>query len=221
MTVLIAEDMDILRQDIRETLEKTGEISVVAEASAGKSASEQYFIHKPDIVLMDIEMESKTDGIEAAEKILQGDPGAKIIYLTSHDSDEIILSALATGAKDYVVKGCSDEDLISHIKSVMEGSCNLDSRVQSVLMGEYSRVKKQEKGLLYFVENLSRLTPVEREMIGLLIKGYRIREIADKRNVEIVTVKSQIRTLLQKVGLSRTRELVKIIEELGLSYLFT
>ena len=62
---------------------------------------------------------------------------------------------------------------------------------------------------------------MERELITLLIKGYRIREIADKRNVEIVTVKSQIRTLLQKVGLSRTKELVKIIEELGLSYLFT
>ena len=170
---------------------------------------------------MDIEMESKTAGIEAAEKILEKDSGARIIYLTSHDSDEIIVSALATGARDYVVKGCGDDVLISHIKSVMDGSCNLDSRVQAVLMGEYSRVKKQEKGLLYFVENLSRLTPVERELITLLIKGYRIREIADKRNVEIVTVKSQIRTLLQKVGLSRTKELVKIIEELGLSYLFT
>ena len=221
MTVLIAEDMDILRQDIRETLERTGEMTVVAEAATGRSASEEYFIHKPDIVLMDIEMESRTAGIEAAERILEGDPDAKIIYLTSHDSDEIIVSALATGARDYVVKGCCDSDLLSHIRSVMEGSCNLDSRVQSVLMGEYSRVKKQEKGLLYFVENLSRLTPVEREMISLLIKGYRIREIADKRNVEIVTVKSQIRTLLQKVGLSRTKELVKIIEELGLSYLFT
>ena len=221
MTVLIAEDMDILRQDIRDTLEKTGDIKVVSEAATGKSAADEYFIHKPDIVLMDIEMESKTAGIEAAEKILEKDPEARIIYLTSHDSDEIIVSALATGARDYVVKGCSDEDLLTHIRSVMEGSCNLDSRVQAVLMGEYSRVKKQEKGLLYFVENLSRLTPVEREMIGLLIKGYRIREIAEKRNVEIVTVKSQVRTLLQKVGLGRTKELVKIIEELGLSYLFT
>lgn len=221
MTVLIAEDMDILRQDIRETLEKTGEITVVAEAASGKAALEEYLLHRPDIVLMDIEMESKTAGIEAAEKIQEKDPGARIIYLTSHDSDEIIVSALATGARDYVVKGCGDDVLISHIKSVMDGSCNLDSRVQAVLMGEYSRVKKQEKGLLYFVENLSRLTPVERELITLLIKGYRIREIADKRNVEIVTVKSQIRTLLQKVGLSRTKELVKIIEELGLSYLFT
>ena len=221
MTVLIAEDMDILRQDIRDTLEKTGDIKVVSEAATGKSAADEYFIHKPDIVLMDIEMESKAAGIEAAEKILEKDPEARIIYLTSHDSDEIIVSALATGARDYVVKGCSDEDLLTHIRSVMEGSCNLDSRVQAVLMGEYSRVKKQEKGLLYFVENLSRLTPVEREMIGLLIKGYRIREIAEKRNVEIVTVKSQVRTLLQKVGLGRTKELVKIIEELGLSYLFT
>ena len=210
MTVLIAEDMDILRQDIRETLEKTGEITVVAEAASGKAALEEYLLHRPDIVLMDIEMESKTAGIEAAEKILEKDSGARIIYLTSHDSDEIIVSALATGARDYVVKGCGDDVLISHIKSVMDGSWNLDSRV-----------KKQEKGLLYFVENLSRLTPVERELITLLIKGYRIREIADKRNVEIVTVKSQIRTLLQKVGLSRTKELVKIIEELGLSYLFT
>ncbi|MGN0907042.1 MAG: response regulator transcription factor, partial [Bullifex sp.] len=155
MTVLIAEDMDILRQDIRETLEKTGDIKVVAEAATGKSASDEYFSHKPDIVLMDIEMESKTAGIDAAERILEDDPDARIIYLTSHDSDEIIVSALATGARDYVVKGCSDEDLLSHIRSVMEGSCNLDSRVQAVLMGEYSRVKKQEKGLLYFVENLS------------------------------------------------------------------
>ena len=132
MTVLIAEDMDILRQDIREILEKTGEIMVVAEAASGKAALEEYLLHRPDIVLMDIEMESKTAGIEAAEKILEKDPGARIIYLTSHDSDEIIVSALATGARDYVVKGCGDDVLISHIKSVMDGSCNLDSRVQEI-----------------------------------------------------------------------------------------
>ena len=84
MTVLIAEDMDILRQDIRETLEKTGEITVVAEAASGKAALEEYLLHRPDIVLMDIEMESKTAGIEAAEKILEKDSGARIIYLTSH-----------------------------------------------------------------------------------------------------------------------------------------
>ena len=82
MTVLIAEDMDILRQDIRETLEKTGEIMVVAEAASGKAALEEYLLHRPDIVLMDIEMESKTAGIEAAEKILEKDSGARIIYLT-------------------------------------------------------------------------------------------------------------------------------------------
>ena len=145
MTVLIAEDMDILRQDIRETLEKTGEITVVAEAASGKAALEEYLLHRPDIVLMDIEMESKTAGIEAAEKILEKDSGARIIYLTSHDSDEIIVSALATGARDYVVKGCGDDVLISHIKSVMDGSCNLDSRVQAVLIGNTAGLRSRKR----------------------------------------------------------------------------
>lgn len=220
ITVLVADDMAIIRNKIIRVIENSGRYKVVSSVETGVEALSEYKEKRPDIVLLDIEMESQKSGIEAAERILELNPDASVVYLTSHDSDDIIVEAMATGAEDYIVKGCSDSDFIAHLDAVRDGNAQLESRVRHVIMQEYKRLRKNEEGLMYFVKNLSTLTPVERELISLLLKGMKIKEISEYRCVEIVTVKSQIRTLLQKVGCSRTKELCKIIESLNLAHLF-
>ncbi|MGB3100469.1 MAG: LuxR C-terminal-related transcriptional regulator, partial [Psychrobacillus psychrotolerans] len=100
------------------------------------------------------------------------------------------------------------------------GHSLLEGKIQQVVMQEYKRLQQSERGLLFFIQNISNLTMTERELIRFLIKGMKIREIAMERSVEVVTIKSQISTLLKKFGVSRTKEVVKKINDLNLSHLF-
>lgn len=218
--VMLAEDDDVIRSYIKTVLEKDEDITVVAECVTGSEASSIYEEGKYDLVLMDIEMAQRDDGIKAADDILKRNSTVALMYLTSHDSDEMIVRAMSNGAKDFIVKGCSEESLREKVHSAIEGKTQLEVSVQKVLLDEYKRLRKSEQNLFYFIENLSNLTPAEKELISYFMEGLKIREIAQRRFVETTTVKSQVRTLLQKFGVSRSTEVVKMVKELGIEYLF-
>ena len=96
----------------------------------------------------------------------------------------------------------------------------MNFRIQGTLMREYSRLQRSERSLLFFIHNVSRLTAAERELVRLLLDGKKVKEIAQIRCVELITVKTQIKGLLRKFGCSRTKEIVTMIRELNLSHLF-
>ena len=114
--VLVAEDFQLLREDLCETLSAQEDIEVVGQAASGaeivRLARETEF----DVILMDIEMESTTAGIRATETILQEKPDSVIIFLTAHETDEMILLSMGAGAADYIVKGISDEEILRHLR---------------------------------------------------------------------------------------------------------
>ena len=215
--LMIADDFQIIRDDLKAGLEEAG-FSVAASVASGAEAVASY---KPGmIVLMDIEMESADAGIKATESILGIDKDARVIFLTSHDDDDVIMTAMATGAKDFVVKGSDISDIALHIRDVEDGNPQLSQRVHRILMGEYKRLRHSERSLLFFIQHLSSLTAAEKELISCFMQGMKVKDIAEKRFVEPVTVKSQIRTLLSKTGCSRTKDIVTLIRELGLERLF-
>ena len=218
--IMIAEDFSLLLEDLSELINAQEDMQVVATASTGKEMIDLAKSIEHDIILMDIEMENTTAGIIATEHIRDWDKSEKIIYLTAHETDEFILTAMGTGAIDYMVKGIPDEELLNHIRSAYNGHSLLEGKIQQVVMQEYKRLQQSERGLLFFIQNISNLTMTERELIRYLIKGMKIREIAMERSVEVVTIKSQISTLLKKFGVSRTKEIVKKINDLNLSHLF-
>lgn len=218
--IMIAEDFSLLLEDLSELINAQEDMQVVATASTGKEMIDLAKSIEHDIILMDIEMENTTAGIIATEYIRDWDKSEKIIYLTAHETDEFILTAMGTGAIDYMVKGIPDEELLNHIRSAYNGHSLLEGKIQQVVMQEYKRLQQSERGLLFFIQNISNLTMTERELIRYLIKGMKIREIAMERSVEVVTIKSQISTLLKKFGVSRTKEIVKKIKDLNLSHLF-
>lgn len=216
--LMIADDFDILREDLKENLESLGYCVSKCVSSALDAVNE--YDESIDIVLMDIEMEESDSGIKAAEAILEKYKDAKIIYLTSHDSDEMIMTAFATGAEDFIVKGVSAQEIKEHIDAVYNNKPQLDDRVRNIVMCEYKRLRQSEQNLLYFIKHISSLTPTEKDLIHCFLLDMKVREIASQRNVELSTVKSQIRTLLQKFGCSRSKEIVVIIKGLGLEHLF-
>ena len=218
--VMIAEDFALLREDLAELIDAQEDMEVVGQAATGREAVELAKNTAFDVFLMDIEMERLTAGIEATEQILEEDPEAKVIFLTAHETDEMVLTSMGAGARDYVVKGGEDEVLLSHIRAVHRGTPMMDARIQQIMLKEYSRLRRSEQSLLFFIEKVSHLTPTERALVRYLLDGYKAREIAEARCVEIVTVKTQTKELLRKFNCKRTREIVEIVHQLGLERLF-
>ncbi len=220
ITILIADDFDLLRQDLTELLNAQPDMKVVGQASTGAGIVELAKSVKSDMILMDIEMENMSAGIQAAEAIHAADPDRLILYLTAHDTDRMILTAMATGAVDYIVKGAEDEEVLAHIRAAAAGHPMLNARVQSTVIREYDRLRRSEQSLLFFINNVSQLTSAERELVRLLLQDKKVKEIAAIRCVEVVTVKTQIKGLLHKFGCTRTKEIVEMIRQLNISHLF-
>lgn len=218
--ILIADDFAIIREDLKEQLELDAEIEVIGCAGSGREIEKLGLSLDADIILMDIEMETMNAGILAAERIRDGKPEQKIIYLTAHETEKMIITAMGTGAVDYIVKGGPVDNVIHHIKAAYTGQPIMESRIQATIMNEYKRLQLSERSLLFFVHNVSKLTAAERDLVCLLLEEKKIREIAQIRCVEMITVKTQIKSLLRKFGCSRTREIVNLIRALNLSHLF-
>ena len=143
-----------------------------------------------------------------------------MIFLTAHETENMILMSMGAGAADYIVKGCSEGELLRHIRAAWEGEPLLDGRIQQTVLKEYTRLRRSEKSLLFFINNVAQLTPTERTLVRYLLDGRKVREIAQLRCVEQVTVKTQIKSLLRKFGCSRTKEIVQLIHELNVEHLF-
>lgn len=220
ITVMVAEDITLIREDLVEELNAQMEFVVVGEATNGQEIVDLVAENPPDIVLMDIEMEDIHSGIRATERINDLNVPTKVIYLTAHESRDIVLTAMATGAVDYIVKTGNYQDVFRHIKSVVANQPLMAGVASNIILEEFKRLKKTEKSLLYFINNISALTVSEREIIGLLLKNLKINQIAKERSVEVVTVKTQITSILRKFGEARTKDIVNMIRELNLEHLF-
>ena len=218
--VAIVEDFELIREDLKELIDSQEDIQVVWTAETGAQAVSLAEKETVDIILMDIEMETINAGILAAEKIRDKNLEQKIIFMTAHETNEMIITAMGTGAVDYLVKGEDCEEILSHIRNAFAGRATMNSRIQETIMREYSRLQRSERSLLFFIHNVSQLTAAERELVKLLLEGMKVKEIAQVRCVEMITVKTQIKSLLRKFGCSRTKEFVSMIRDLNLSHLF-
>lgn len=220
--VMVAEDIPILREDFAEIIGAEPDMELLAAARSGSEICRlvEEAGELPDIILMDIEMETLTAGIDASETIHGRHPQIRIVFMTAHEADEMINSGMGTGAVDYVIKGCDDQVLLDHIRKAYRGVSVLDSRIQQSIMREYTRLRKSEHSLVFLLNNVTQLTPTEKEIVALLLEDKKVREIAQLRNVELVTVKTQIKSLLNKFGCHRSREIVELIRQMNLESFF-
>ena len=200
--VMVAEDFPLLREDFCDVVSAQSDMEVVGSAASGEEIASLADTVPCDVILMDIEMETIDAGIRAAEVITARHPEVKILFLTAHETDDMITSAMGTGAVDYVVKGCEDP------------------KIQNTVMQEYARLRRSERSLIFFINNVAHLTPAEHELVKLLLQDKKVAEIARLRCVEVVTIKTQIKGLLGKFGCSRTKEIVKMIRQMNLEHLF-
>ena len=215
--VLIAEDMEPIRRKYVKIINASEDLEVVSDVESGEEAVKQAKERKPDVILMDIEMETPDAGIRATQRILQDNPDVRIIILTVYEEDDLIFTAFQLGVCDYILKNASQEEIIKSIHNAYENHCPLRPEIASRILGEFKRVRSYETSFLYAVNIVSTLTTTELEILGLLLEGKTRKEICSLRQVEMSTVKTQIHNILQKFNKTSMDEIIDMINNMNLN----
>ena len=184
--VLIVEDHNVVRQGLVALLNVVEGLEVVGEAADGVEAIAQYRKSKPDITLVDLRL-PKMGGVEVIERIRMESPQARLIVLPTYDGDEDIFRALKAGAKAYLLKGMTTEELISTIREVHAGK----SRIPAVIAERLAERMGTEE-----------LTPREADVLEQIVQGKSNKEIAIELEISEATVKTHINSLLSKLGVT-------------------
>jgi len=196
--VLVVDDHPAFRFGLVGMLEGLPDMVVAAEAADGIEAVETYRRERPDIVLMDLRL-PRLSGVEAIQKIRADFPELKVIVVTTYDTDEDIYRAILAGAKSYLLKDTSRDELLKTIRSVMNGQDVLPSSVEQSLFARMSR---------------EGVTPRELLVLQLLVKGRSNKEIATHLEVAEVTVKFHLKSLFAKLQVQdRTQLAVEAIRQ--------
>ena len=210
MRVLLADDHGIVRRGLRSLLEEAGE-SVVAEAADGLEAIRLTEEHRPDLVILDIGM-PKLSGIEVAARSQKLDRPPGVIILSMHADESYIIRALAAGARAYLLKDATDEDLLPAVRAVGAGKPFFSPTVTAVLVEDYVRAL-QKRGLS---DSYHLLTDREREVLHLLAEGRSNKEVATLLDLGLSTVETHRANLMQKLNLHNTAEIVLYAVRKGL-----
>jgi DNA-binding NarL/FixJ family response regulator len=184
--IMIVEDHSIVRQGLVALLRTVPDFAIVAEAGDGRKAIEMYRQHQPDVTLMDLRL-PQLNGVEAIGRIRLDFPHARIIVLTTFDGDEDIYRALQAGARGYLLKGMTTDELVEAIRSVYAGKSRIPAPVAERLAERMSAPI---------------LTARETEVLHLIVGGNSNKEIASALSISEATVKTHINSLLSKLGVT-------------------
>jgi two-component system NarL family response regulator len=184
--VLIVEDHNVVRQGLVALLSVVEGLEVVGEAADGVEAIAAYRKSRPDITLVDLRL-PKLSGVEVIQRIRMEAPHARLIVLTTYDGDEDIYRALKAGAKGYLLKGMTTQELIATIREVHAGRAHIPPAIAEKLA---ERMGTED------------LTPREAEVLEQIVNGKSNKEIATELAISEATVKTHINSLLSKLGVT-------------------
>jgi DNA-binding NarL/FixJ family response regulator len=182
--IIVADDHPLLRQGIASLIADQSDMTLVAEASNGREAIQQFRTHRPDVTLMDLQM-PVMNGIDAIIAIRGEFPEAHIVVLTTYAGDVQALRALKAGARAYLLKNLLHKELLDTIRAVHAGKKTISAEV-SFELAEHATGDA--------------LSPAETRVLGLIAAGNANKEIAAQLSLSEETVKSQVRNILSKLG---------------------
>ena len=201
--IVIVDDHAMLRKGLAVFLNSYADLKLVGEAANGKEAFALCADKKPDIVLMDLMMPIM-DGITATRRIRDEFPDIQVIALTSFGEERLIKDVLEAGAISYLFKKVSADDLTQAIRAAKNGISTYASEVTNILVQSLNKPKSR----------FETLTPRERDVLALIVKGMGNNEIADKLMIELSTAKSHVSNILSKLEVtSRTEAIAMVMED--------
>ena len=204
--IVIADDHSLAREGLRAMLERSGQFEVVGEAASGEEALALCTAHAPDLALLDIRYNTGgIDGLEAAQRLAADMPGVAIIILTMHETADYLRAAIAAGARGFITKDASREELIGALDQVRAGGVAFPPALMR------RAVSLPDRSLASVA--LERLTPREREVLAGLADGATNKEIALKLGISPGTVKTHVERLIGKLGVrDRTQAAILTVE---------
>lgn len=201
--VLIADDHPVVRSGLVMIIQYATRIETVAEASTGTEAVQLFRQHRPDVVLMDLKMPEMC-GVDAIAAIRQEDPNARLIVLTTYDGDEDIYRGLKAGARGYLLKNVTRQELIEAIQRVHAGQKYIPAEVGARLSERMSSPQ---------------LTERERQVLLLMTEGKNNQEIATALNISEGTIKFHVNGILRKLGVCDRTQAVLVALKRGIANL--
>ena len=206
ITILLADDHDVVRKGMKMLLEDEIDVKVIGEASDGLEAIEKVKLLMPNVVILDLTMPRMT-GIEAAKIISEQYPEVKILIFSMHNNREYIVSSVENGANGYLLKDTGKEELMRAIKVVSEGRKYFPPEISEVIIDELlakTAMNQDNSNKPIF----QKITPKEKQILGMIVQGFNSREIADKLFLSIRTVDNHRANMMKKTKAKNTADLV-------------
>jgi two-component system, NarL family, response regulator NreC len=201
--ILLADDHGIVRRGMRALLDTEPGVEVVGEASNGREALKLIETLRPDMAILDVAM-PMLNGIEVAAQAIKLDPELKVIMLSMYADEAYVVRALTAGARGYLLKEATEDDLLPAVRAVGAGRSFFSPAISSILLADYVRHLKQ-RGL---EDSYDVLSDREKEVLQLLAEGKTNKEAAAVLNLSLSTVETHRLKLMQKLGLHNTAEIV-------------
>lgn len=216
--VLLADDQRLVRESLATLLGLLDGVELVATACDGEEALAQVARHRPEVVLMDLRM-PRLDGIAATRRLREHHPEVRVISLTTYADDESVLGALRAGARGYLTKDASGEDIRAAILTVAGGDAALDPAVQHHVVAALASegAPRAAPPADAVAELPDDLTPREAEVLALIAEGLTNAEIAERLVVSPATVKSHINHVFAKARLRDRAQAVNYAYRTGLA----
>jgi DNA-binding NarL/FixJ family response regulator len=209
--VVLVDDDPLVRAGLRMILGGAPDVAVVAEAADGQDAVDVVLREAPDVVLMDIRM-PRMDGLAATRRLLDRGTNARIIVLTTFDTDDMVVTALSYGAAGFLLKDTSPADLVDAVRRVASGQPILSPSVTAQLIATVTRPRDQAVQRSARAR-LARLTDREREVAEAVSEGLTNAEIADRLHLGVATVKTHVGALFSKLDVTNRVQIARCLHE--------
>lgn len=206
--VLIADDHPVLRSGLRVLLAAAPDLEVVGEAGTGEETLRLAEMLRPDVVLLDVGMPGES-GIETVRRLKAKLPALKVLFLTMHEEEGMLLEALGAGGDGYLIKRADEAEIVQAIRAVRRGDVYVHPAMTRALLSQVETTAHPQ-------EPVEPLTHREIDVLRLLARGNTNRQIAELLDLSVRTVESHRANLMGKLGLSSRVELVTYAEEHGL-----
>jgi DNA-binding NarL/FixJ family response regulator len=213
--VVLVDDDALVRAGLRLILGGDRDITIVGEAADGDAGVRAVAETRPDVVLMDIRM-PRLDGLAATQRVLAAHPETKVIVLTTFDTDDMVLTALRTGASGFLLKDTPPEQLVAAVRTVADGSPMLSPSVTAQLIASVAGTRAGDEKEKDALARLATLTEREREVAVAIGQGLSNAEIAAGLFMSVATVKSHVGRVFMKLEVDNRVQVAICVHDAGL-----
>lgn len=211
-SVLIVDDHRIFREGVRELLQQNEEFVVVAEAGDVDEAVSFAAQHQPDIIVLDLQL-GEADGLTAIAPIRMRSPLSRVLVLSMIDDEHVVSHSLQLGARGFVLKKGSSDDLRLALKAVAAGGIYLSPEVSEAIVRRMPSMGSRKRPVLAGVESLS---PRELEVLELVVGGNTSKDVANQLHLQVETVRTYRKAIMRKLGVKHVAGLVSVAMQSGI-----